>query len=206
METSTLIYFLAASVVLTVAPGPDNIYLLTKSIADGAKSGVALTFGLASGIIFHTFLFIVGVAALVQNSPVTFAALKFIGAAYLLYLAKKSFADNGKLKIAAQAADKTKLFALYRRGVLMNALNPKVLLFFLAFLPQFVDMTKESYPWQIALLGFVFAVQTIVIFSLIAVGAGKVRSFILRRKNFGKIIAKTQGVVLTVIALMLLIG
>ena len=204
METS-LVYFLAASVILTVAPGPDIIYLLTKSLSDGAKSGIFLALGLSSGVIFHTLLVILGVAAIVKSSPVLFFALKILGAAYLLYLAKKAFADTGEIKMGA-ADGRTNLLSLYKRGVLMNALNPKVLLFFLAFLPQFIDVAKENISGQIALLGFLFAVQAAVIFSLIAIGAGKVRAFVLRNKNIGGALGKIQGVVLTLIALALLIG
>ena len=99
MEINTLFYFLTASVILTLAPGPDNMYLLAKSLASGARSGVALSAGLASGIVFHTTLVILGVAALLQSSPLAFTVLKFVGAAYLLYLAGKAFREHGELQL-----------------------------------------------------------------------------------------------------------
>lgn len=204
MEINTLLYFLTASVVLTLAPGPDNMYLLAKSLASGAKSGVALSAGLASGIVFHTTLVILGVAALLRSSPLAFSVLKFAGAAYLLYLAGKAFREQGELQLG-EAGEGTPYLALYRRGVLMNVLNPKVLLFFLAFLPQFVDTASDNVGWHIAALGVIFAVQAFVIFSFIALCAGKVRNFILGRQNINRILNIVQGVVLTAIALAILL-
>ncbi len=207
MELSTFAYFLTASILLTLAPGPDILYLLTKSLSEGAKSGITLAAGLVSGIIFHTFLVMVGVAAFIQNSPVAFTVLKIFGAAYLIFIAFKSFqsAREGK-KISMQRSDaKISFVKLYRRGVLMNVLNPKVLLFFLAFLPQFVNFSASSPSLQIILLGVTFAVQAFLIFSAIAICAGKVRNLILRKKNLGQLFNYVEGIVLAIIALTLLI-
>ena len=188
MEMSTFIYFLTASIILTVAPGPDNLYLLTKSLSDGAKSGVVLAAGLVSGIIFHTFLVMVGVAAFVQNSPLAFAALKIFGAVYLIFLASKSIkaARAGKKISMQKFGAKISYAEIYRRGVLMNVLNPKVLLFFLAFLPQFVNFATSP-SLQIIFLGVTFAVQAFLIFAAMAICAGKIRNLILRKKNLGQI-------------------
>ena len=206
MELSTFFYFLTASILLTLAPGPDNLYLLTKSLSDGAKSGVILASGLASGIIFHTFLVMIGVAAFIQNSATAFIILKIFGATYLIFLAFKSFqsARAGK-KISMKKSDaKISFINLYRRGILMNVLNPKVLLFFLAFLPQFVNFSVSP-SLQIILLGVTFAVQAFLIFAAIAICAGKVRNLILRKKNLGQIFNYVEALVLFIIALTLLI-
>ncbi|MBQ1416592.1 MAG: LysE family translocator [Selenomonas sp.] len=199
MELNTVIYFLTASVLLTLAPGPDNMYLLAKSLASGAKSGVALSGGLASGIVFHTGLVMLGAAALIKASPFAFMTLKFVGAGYLLYLAWQAFHEQGDLELG-QNNDTLAYGALYRRGVLMNILNPKVLLFFLAFLPQFVDTGSEQLALQIALLGAVFALQAFVIFAFIAICAGRVRAFISKTRNLNRILGVVQGVVLVAIA------
>ncbi len=204
METTTLVYFLTASVMLTLAPGPDNMYLLSKSLADGARSGVALSAGLSSGIVFHTGLVMLGIAALIQSSPLAFTVLKFVGAAYLLYLAWQAFHAQGDLQLG-EAGDTTPYGAIYRRGVLMNVLNPKVLLFFLAFLPQFIDKSSGAASWQIALLGAIFALQAFVIFSAIALCAGKVRDFIARKRNLNHTLGIVQGVVLLIISLAILV-
>lgn len=204
MEISGLGYFLAASVLLTLAPGPDNMYLLTKSLADGARTGIVLAAGLVSGILFHTCLVVFGVAAFIQSTPAAFLALKYLGAAYLLFLAWKAFRSAGNIRLQA-AGVRLGYGAVYRRGVLMNALNPKVLLFFLAFLPQFVALESHSAGWQIAFLGFCFALQAFLIFSALAVCAGRVRKLILRRKNLGKLLGRTEGIVLALIAAALLL-
>ena len=205
MESSTFIYFLTASILLTLAPGPDILYLLTKSLADGAKSGIILACGLVSGIVFHTTLVMVGVAALIKSSATAMLLLKIFGAAYLLFLAFGALksARAGK-KISLSRADKKfSSAALYKRGVLMNVLNPKVLLFFLAFLPQFIDVSGSSL--QILFLGVVFAAQALIIFSIVALFAGHVRKFILGKKNIGQILGFVEAAVLTIIALGLIL-
>ena len=205
MDLSTFLYFLIASMLLTIAPGPDIMYLLAKSLADGARSGISLALGLTTGLIFHTTLVIIGVAAIIQQSPLAFAILKYAGAAYLLYLAWGAFHAQGNLKLNAVNKNGS-YFKLYRRGVIMNVLNPKVLLFFLAFLPQFVNLNSDSVSLQIAFLGFIFGLQTLVIFSLVAICAGKVRDYILNIKNFNKIMGYIQGIVLLLISLALIIS
>lgn len=207
MEPTTFFYFLTASILLTLAPGPDILYLLTKSLSSGAQAGIFLAAGLVSGIAFHTFLVMVGVAAVIQNSPLAQFVLKIFGAAYLLFLAFKAFraAQAGAKISIKKAGAESSLGELYRRGVLMNVLNPKVLLFFLAFLPQFVNLSAENAGLQIALLGLTFAAQAFVIFSAIAIGAGKVRKLIMRKKNIGQILAYVEALVLAAIAVTLLV-
>lgn len=200
-----MIYFLTASILLTLAPGPDILYLLTKSLADGAKSGIILACGLVSGIVFHTTLVMVGVAALIKSSATALLLLKIFGAAYLLFLAFGAFksARAGKKLSLSKSGAKSSLASLYKRGVLMNVLNPKVLLFFLAFLPQFVDLNGSSL--QILFLGVVFAAQALIIFSIIALCAGRVRNLILRKKNIGQILNFVEAAVLTLIAVGLIL-
>ena len=208
MENSTLIYFVTASALLTLAPGPDILYLLTKSLSDGAKSGIILACGLVSGIVFHTTLVMVGVAALIKSSAMALLMLKIFGAAYLLFLAFGAFksARAGKqLGIRNVESGMKKPLALYRRGVLMNVLNPKVLLFFLAFLPQFVDVSADGSSFQILFLGIIFAAQALIIFSCVAIFAGRVRNFILRKKNIGQLLNLVEAAVLAIIALGLIL-
>lgn len=203
LESSTLFYFLITSILLTLAPGPDILYLLTKSLADGAKSGIILAAGLISGIVFHTMLVMLGVAALIQSSPLALTLLKYFGAAYLLFLAFGAFKSSGEMKLT-RADSQTSTAAIYRRGVLMNVLNPKVLLFFLAFLPQFINTSAEiSVSLQIILLGLTFALQGFIIFSIVAICAGRLRKVILKNKNLNKIFSVVEGSVLTIIALAL---
>jgi len=208
LESSTFIYFLTASILLTLAPGPDILYLLTKSLADGAKSGIILACGLVSGIVFHTTLVMVGVAALIKSSATALLLLKIFGATYLLFLAFGAFksARAGKqLGIKNEELGIKKSSALYKRGVLMNVLNPKVLLFFLAFLPQFVDLSSDGTSLRILFLGVVFAAQALIIFSIVAMFAGRVRNLILRKKNIGQILNLVEALVLALIAVGLIL-
>ena len=202
LDGSTFAYFLTASILLTLAPGPDILYLLTKSLADGARAGITLACGLVSGIIFHTTLVMVGVAALIKNSATALLLLKIFGAAYLLYLAFGAFkaARAGKKLSLSKSTAKSTATALYKRGVLMNVLNPKVLLFFLAFLPQFVDLNADGASLQILFLGVTFALQAVIIFSCVALFAGHVRQLILRRRNIGQVLNFVEAAVLTLIA------
>ena len=207
MESSTFIYFLTASILLTLAPGPDILYLLTKSLADGAKAGIILACGLVSGIVFHTTLVMLGVAAFISSSATALFLLKIFGAAYLLFLAFGAFkaARLGKKISLTRSGAKNSSAALYKRGVLMNVLNPKVLLFFLAFLPQFVDLNREGASLSILFLGVVFAAQALIIFSCVAFFASCVRNLLLRRKNIGQILNFVEAAVLALIALTLII-
>ncbi|MBQ6131111.1 MAG: LysE family translocator [Selenomonadaceae bacterium] len=208
MESSTFLYFLTASILLTLAPGPDILYLLTKSLADGAKAGITLAGGLVSGIVFHTTLVMVGVAALIKSSATAMLLLKIFGAAYLLFLAfgaLKSARAKKQLGIRNAKSEIKKPLALYKRGVLMNVLNPKVLLFFLAFLPQFVDLSSDGASLTILFLGFVFAAQAFIIFSCVALFAGRVRNLLLRKKNLGQLLSLVEAIVLALIALTLIL-
>lgn len=207
MESSTFGYFLTASILLTLAPGPDILYLLTKSLSDGAKAGIILACGLVSGIVFHTTLVMVGVAAFIKSSATAMFMLKIFGAAYLLFLAFGAFksARAGKKISLSRAGKEFSGKALYKRGVLMNVLNPKVLLFFLAFLPQFVNLSSSGASLRILFLGVVFAAQALIIFSIVALFAGRVRNLLLRKKNIGQILNFVEAAVLMLIALSLIL-
>ncbi|MBR0287662.1 MAG: LysE family translocator [Selenomonadaceae bacterium] len=217
MESSTFGYFLTASILLTLAPGPDILYLLTKSLSDGAKAGIILACGLVSGIVFHTMLVMVGVAAFIKSSATALLLLKIFGAAYLLFLAFGAFkaARAGKKQLGmrnAQCEIKSNALRIphyalriYKRGVLMNVLNPKVLLFFLAFLPQFVNLSSSGASLRILFLGVVFAAQALIIFSGVAFFAGHVRNLLLRKKNIGQLLNFLEAAVLTLIALSLIL-
>ena len=205
LEAAKFGYFLLTSVLLTLAPGPDILYLITKSLSDGARAGIVLACGLVSGIFFHTMLVMLGVAALISSSPAALTALKYFGAAYLLYLAYGAFGASGKLKLGKAETDRSAA-ELYRRGVLMNVLNPKVLLFFLAFLPQFISIDGGwSTSMQIAVLGLTFAAQGLIVFSIVSICAARLRQVIISRKNIGATLGKIEGWVLVIIAVGLFV-
>jgi threonine/homoserine/homoserine lactone efflux protein len=177
--------FLVASALLTIAPGPDIIYVLTRGIAQGAKAGIAAALGFASGCVFHTVLAAVGIAALIRSSPIAFDLVRYAGAAYLVYIGVQALRHRSSFSIEG-ARDKRALATIYRQSVIGNMLNPKVTLFFLAFLPQFVDAAAGRVGWQMALLGVIFMLQTIVIFGAVAVFSGWIGDWVRAKPAIGE--------------------
>ncbi len=171
MPLEVLTLFFTTAVLLALTPGPDNIFVLSQSLAYGQKSGVMVTLGLCSGLLGHTAMVALGVAALLAASPALFRLIQWLGVAYLLYLAWQSWFA---VVSDANAARQPKLtpVRLYLRGVVMNLTNPKVGLFFIAFLPQFVNESYGPVTSQIILLGFLFIVSTLLVFGGIALLAG----------------------------------
>ena len=182
--TSTLLYFLGASVALTLAPGPDNIFVLTQGIARGRKAAMVTALGMCSGISIHTTAAAFGISALFYSSAVAFNAVKFAGVAYLLYLAYKTLKERSSVSLANP--DDRSTLALFKRGFTMNVLNPKVAMFFLAFLPQFVSPSARHFPLQMLILGLIFMVQAVVIFCLIGYFSGSIGNFLLARPQVAK--------------------
>jgi threonine/homoserine/homoserine lactone efflux protein len=162
MPLSTLLAFLGASIALTLAPGPDNIFVITQGIARGRKPAIVTALGMCSGVSVHTTAAAFGISAVFYSSAIAFTVVKSAGAAYLLYLAFKTLKERSAIRLAA--VDELPAAALFRRGFVMNVLNPKVAMFFLAFLPQFVTPSAGRIPLQMLLLGIIFMVQAVVIF------------------------------------------
>jgi threonine/homoserine/homoserine lactone efflux protein len=171
VTADTLLTFIAASTLLSFAPGPDNIFVLMQSALHGRKAGFLITLGLCTGLLFHTTLVALGVAALIMLSATAFFILKLIGASYLAYLAvmawRASASVLGKEKVPVLSARQ-----YYLRGILMNLSNPKVAIFFLAFLPQFARPEAGSVTLQLLVLGGIFIAVALIVFGLIATLAG----------------------------------
>jgi threonine/homoserine/homoserine lactone efflux protein len=177
--------FLVASALLTIAPGPDIVYVLTRGVSQGPRAGFAAALGFASGCVFHTVLAAVGIAALIRSSEIAFDAVRYAGAAYLLWIGIQALRHRSSFSIEA-ASDKRALATIYRQSVIGNMLNPKVTLFFLAFLPQFVNTQAGHVGWQMALLGVIFMVQTVVIFGAVALFSGWLGAWIRRKPAIGE--------------------
>ena len=202
LDIQTLVMFVMASTLLALAPGPDNIFVLTQSMVRGSKAGIIITLGLCSGLVFHTSAVALGVAVIFQTSAVAFTLLKFVGAGYLLYLAYLSFKDASKTKLNTDKLSLS-LGALYRRGILMNVTNPKVSIFFLAFLPQFTKPELGNVTTQVFLLGAIFMLCALVVFSLIALLAGRVGEWFAKTKRGESILNKVAGTVFGLLAIKL---
>lgn len=184
MTLYTMLAFLGASIALTVAPGPDNIFVMTQGVARGRKPAIVTALGMCSGVSVHTVAAAFGISAVFYSSAVAFTVVKSAGAAYLLYLAFRTLKERSAIRLAA--TDELPAAALFRRGFIMNVLNPKVAMFFLAFLPQFVAPAAGRVPLQMLLLGLIFMVQAVVIFCLIGYFAGSIGSFILARPRIAR--------------------
>jgi len=202
IPVETLLLFFTSSLLLALAPGPDNLFVLAQSAQHGRRAGLIVTCGLCTGILVHTAAVSLGVAAIFQTSMLAFNLLKGVGAAYLLYLAYLSFKASGVSGVGS--VQQLGIGKLYRRGVIMNVTNPKVSIFFMAFLPQFVDPARGSIVAQMMALGAVFIVSTILIFGGVSLLAGSFGQWLARSERAGKILNRTAGSIFAVLALKLM--
>jgi threonine/homoserine/homoserine lactone efflux protein len=202
IPSDSLLIFVLASILLSLAPGPDNIFVLTQSAIYGKKKGVLITLGLCTGLIAHTAAVAFGVAAIFHTSIMAFTLLKMAGALYLLYLAWLAFTANTE-KPQIQGSTPPSNTAYYRRGIIMNMTNPKVSIFFLAFLPQFASPEMGALVPQIFLLGGIFIGVALVIFSAVAVLAGTLGAWLMRSPRAYDILNRIAGTVFVALALKL---
>ncbi len=202
LDAATLTFFASASILLALAPGPDNIFVLTESALKGRVMGIVITLGLCTGLIVHTSAVALGVAAVFQASALAFNLLKFAGAAYLLYLAWGAF-RAGVSELNAEAGRETSLWRYYLRGIIMNVTNPKVSIFFLAFLPQFTDPAKGHLPLQIGLLGLVFIAATLLVFGGFSLLAAVIGDWLRRSARAQQFLNKTAAAIFAALAVKL---
>lgn len=198
----TLSVFAAASLALALAPGPDNIFVLAQSALHGRLAGLFVTMGLCTGLLFHTTAVALGVATLFATSALAFNLLKILGAAYLLYLAWRAFQASGT-PVPEGEGPKTSYGRLYVRGVIMNITNPKVAIFFLAFLPQFATPSEGSLTLQLLFLGAVFILATLVMFGSIAWFSGFLGERLRSSSRAQIILNRIAGLAFTGLALRL---
>ncbi len=202
MAIESLIAFILASTLLSLAPGPDNIFVLTQSALYGRKSGILVTLGLCTGLIVHTTAVALGVAAIFQTSAVAFNLLKIAGAMYLLYLAWGAFRASAS-SLEGGSSTLTSASALYRRGIIMNITNPKVSIFFLAFLPQFASADQGAMAPQIFFLGAVFIAVALLVFGTIAILAGTLGGWLNQSPKTQVYLNRIAGTVFAALALKL---
>ncbi|MBW2513081.1 MAG: LysE family translocator [Deltaproteobacteria bacterium] len=203
ISLETALTFFMASVILALVPGPDNIFVLTQSALYGKASGLWVTLGLCTGLIVHTSAVALGVAVIFQVSAVAFSLLKIGGACYLLYLAWHAFRASAT-RIQSGEGRGITFGKLYRRGIIMNVTNPKVSIFFLAFLPQFADPERGALTLQIILLGFIFILSTVLIFGSVALLAGALGEWLNRSSKAQLVLNKVAGTVFIGLALKLI--
>lgn len=202
MPIELIVAFVIASALLSLAPGPDNIFVLTQSALYGKKSGVLVTLGLCTGLIIHTTAVALGVAAIFQTSAVAFIVLKTVGALYLAYLAWQAFQASVST-LEAPSSNLHSSGSLYRRGIIMNITNPKVSIFFLAFLPQFALPGHGPIAPQIFLLGGIFICVALAVFCSIAFLAGALSVWLHNSPKALIYLNRIAGTIFAVLALKL---
>jgi threonine/homoserine/homoserine lactone efflux protein len=196
--------FLTIAVLITLAPGPDNLMVLSLGMARGRKSGVAFGLGCALGCLNHTLLAALGVSALIAASPVAFTALKIAGGLYLVWLGVQAIINARPANVAAATNEPP--MKLFVKGLIANAINPKVILFFLAFLPQFVDAARGHAGWQIVQLGLLFTSETVLIFGAIGWFAGGLGERLARHPAVGTWLDRIAGGIFIALGLRLLVA
>lgn len=206
MNYEVLLGFVLATSALAFSPGPDNIFVLTLSMANGKKYGLAVMAGLMTGCLVHTTLLAFGVSEVIKRSDTLFWAIKVFGALYLLYSAFMVFKDGSGIQLSEGENTTLKLSALFKKGFWMNVLNPKVTIFFLAFFPGFLFSDSLNTVVQFYILGFLFIAVSSVIFGAIAIAAGSISNYITKTPKVGLFFKWLQIAVFVGIAAYLLLG
>jgi threonine/homoserine/homoserine lactone efflux protein len=196
--------FLLAAVLVTASPGPDNLMVLGMGMSKGRAQGIAFGLGCALGCLSHTLLAVVGVSAVIAASPVAFTLLKWVGGAYLVWLGVQALRSTGSGQVSATVAPPQALSTLFFKGMFANAINPKVVLFFLSFLPQFVVPGQGQVGLQLGLLGLLFTLQAALLFGLLGYFAGTVGQWLNRQPRAGLWLDRLAGVVFVGLGLRLL--
>jgi threonine/homoserine/homoserine lactone efflux protein len=201
-----IVGFLLAALVITASPGPDSLMVLGLGMSKGRRQGIAFGLGCGLGCLSHTFLAVVGVSALIASSPVAFTLLRVCGGVYLVWLGINALRSSGGVKAETVGAAEQSAMRLFFKGVLANGINPKVVLFFLSFLPQFVIPANGNVAGQIALLGVLFTVQAAVFFSLLGYFSGAVGQWIGRKPKAGVLLDRLAGAVFVALGVRLLVS
>jgi threonine/homoserine/homoserine lactone efflux protein len=206
LHPEQLLAFLGAAVLITLSPGPDNLMVLTMGISRGRREGMTFGLGCALGCLSHTVLAAVGLSALVAASRVAFTALKVCGGLYLLWLGIQALRSKGGTFTpnGGAAPPREPLRRLFTKGLVANAINPKVVLFFLAFLPQFVEGARGGIGWQIAQLGVVFTLQSAILFGIIGYSAGTIGAWLARKPKAGLWLDRMAGGIFSALGLRLI--
>lgn len=203
LDLTQLLPFLAASLALNLTPGADMTYVIARSATQGRAAGLAASFGVAAGSVVHTLLAALGVSALLQHSETAFLAVKYAGAAYLLYLAWKAIRAGDFAMATDRNLDRAGLWRVFNEGALTNLLNPKVALFILAFLPQFVDPGRGNAAVQILILGALFNIGGTTINAIVACFASAAARAIGNSAGFGRWLNRISALVFVGLAVRL---
>jgi threonine/homoserine/homoserine lactone efflux protein len=195
--------FAAATLILNLTPGPDMMYIIARSLGQGRRAGLISALGITGGCLFHAFAATVGIAALLRSWPLAFNAVRYAGAVYLIYLGVRLLIRRRPKDEVAEATPSAPLRVIFRQGVITNILNPKVALFFLAFLPQFVVPARGSAALQLAVLSLYFIFSSTILNLAVALLSGVAGDFLRHGRNIARM-ERASGAVF--IALGLRVG
>mgnify|MGYP003663741346 FL=1 len=195
-----------ATFALALSPGPDNIFVLIQSITNGRKFGLAVVAGLMTGCLVHTTLLAFGISVVIKNNPTIFTLIKIFGAVYLVYLAISVYRGGNSISIETENKQVKSISSLFRQGFIMNVLNPKVTIFFLAFFPGFLFSDSVSTIIQFYVLGLLFIMISSIVFSGIALLSGSISTFLTGNKKTGFVLKWVQITVFLGIAIFLFFG
>jgi len=198
--------FLSAALLITIAPGPDNLMVLSLGASRGRKLGMAFGLGCAIGCLSHTMLAALGISALIAASPAAFTVLKVLGGLYLVWMGWHALKSRGSTRIGDPAGRVESPARMFRRGLVANAINPKVVMFFLAFLPQFVVASRGDTAWQIVQLGVIFTMQAALLFGVLGYFAGRIGQWLARHAHAGLWLDRIAGSVLVALGLRLIVA
>lgn len=201
-----MLAFTIATFALAISPGPDNIFVFIQSIKNGKKFGIAVVGGLMTGCLVHTTLLAFGVSAIIKDNPDIFNLIKIFGAVYLLFLATSVYRSNDSISFETKKKTGKSLSALFRQGFIMNVLNPKVTIFFLAFFPGFLFSDSLSTIIQFYVLGVLFIIVSSFVFCGIALLSGSISNFLTTNKRTGLVLKWLQITVFVGIAIFLFFG
>jgi len=206
LSPEQLFGFLAAAILITLSPGPDNLMVLSTGIAKGRLRGIAFGLGCAFGCISHTVLAVIGVSALIAASPTAFTALKVVGGLYLIWMGWGAIRSRGGARVESTGAPDEPAGRLFAKGLMVATINPKVVLFFLSFLPQFVVASRGDATLQIGLLGIAFTLQAAVIFGALGYFSGTIGQWLNRTPTAGMWLDRIAGAVFIGLGLRLIVA
>lgn len=201
-EIQNILLFIGLSWVLVITPGPDTIYVLTQGISAGKKMGLISALGVTLGIFVHTILAALGLSVILKTSAIAFIIVKIVGAAYLIYLGIKTLISKDELKITKEK--KTSSRKIFTQGLISNTLNPKVALFFMAFLPQFIRTNgTEVSPIPFLILGTIFALFVLIFLGMVGYFSGAVGQYLKTKSSISKWIKNICGSIMVLLGISL---
>ena len=200
-EKAAFFTFLFAALMLNIAPGPDMLYVIGRSVGQGRRAGVVSALGVFVGCWVHILAAAFGIAALLRSSPLAFNLVRYAGAAYLIYLGIRMVVK--KTDLSSQQLEPERLGSIFRQGAITNMLNPKVAIFFLAFLPQFIDARRGSVVLQILLLGLIFNVGGTLVNLAVAYAGGTLGELLRRNQRWARLQQWFTGLVFVGLGLRL---